>query len=191
MSANRRESSSTRTRAAKRHTAGASSAAPRPSEAIAKRLRQLRRDRDWTLHDVERASGGAITASALGSYERQDRAVSMQKMQQLADFYQVPTAFLMGTDMGPVAASGMWSSARAPLRLKLDRLATSKELERIDEFVRRIQQERNDFGSSMITLRGGDLRLISHLMSCEPVDAIDSLAQNGIIDRPVKSEVSG
>src|SRR5262249_60241187 len=48
-----------------------------------------------SLHGVERKSGGRWKAVVVGSYERGDRAVSVQRLAELAEFYGVPVGELL------------------------------------------------------------------------------------------------
>jgi transcriptional regulator with XRE-family HTH domain len=56
-------------------------------------LRQLRKTRGMTLRDCEEESGGRFKAVVMGSYERGTRAISLQRLQEIADFYQVPIQY--------------------------------------------------------------------------------------------------
>lgn len=67
------------------------------------RLRAARRHHSLSLHGVEVKSGGRFKAVVVGSYERGDRAVTVQRLAELADFYGCPIAALL-PDLG--AADG-------------------------------------------------------------------------------------
>src|SRR5256885_9988552 len=69
-----------------------------PSEyakALGARLRAIRTQQGLSLHGVEEKSHGRWKAVVVGSYERGDRAVTVQKLAELADFYGVPVAELL------------------------------------------------------------------------------------------------
>ena len=69
--------------------------------AMGIRLRALRSARGWSLRDVRKASRGKWTAAGLGAYERGDRALTVQKASELAEFYGVPLSSLLpGEDRG-------------------------------------------------------------------------------------------
>jgi transcriptional regulator with XRE-family HTH domain len=59
-------------------------------ESLQKRLRQIREGQGLTLNQVAARSQGRISAIALGSYERGDRAISANKLIEIAHIYQVP-----------------------------------------------------------------------------------------------------
>src|SRR5687768_7761631 len=66
------------------------------SREVGLRLRAVRRQRRMSLDDVERQSGGRWSASAIGAYERGFRNLSLPRLRELAEFYAVPMATLLG-----------------------------------------------------------------------------------------------
>ena len=88
-----------------------------PSEyakTLGGKLRAIRQQQGLSLHGVEEKSKGRWKAVVVGSYERGDRAVTVQKLAELADFYGVPIRELL-----PGSASAA-AAAAAPPRLILD-----------------------------------------------------------------------
>ena len=77
------------------------------------RLRAIRTQQGLSLHGVEEKSRGRWKAVVVGSYERGDRAVTVQRLAELAEFYGVPVQELLpgGTPGG---------AAEPPPRLVLD-----------------------------------------------------------------------
>src|ERR1041384_5290263 len=65
------------------------------AKALGSKLRGIRQQQGLSLHGVEQKSGGRWKAVVVGSYERGDRAVTVQKLAELADFYGVPVAELL------------------------------------------------------------------------------------------------
>lgn len=61
------------------------------------RLRRVRSERHLTLHGVQLKSEGRWKAVVVGSYERGDRAISVQRLAELADFYGVAVSELLPT----------------------------------------------------------------------------------------------
>src|SRR5882757_8456683 len=76
------------------------------AKALGTRLRAIRMQQHLSLHGVERKSGGKWKAVVVGSYERGDRAVSVQRLSELADFYGVPVSDLLPPDESPFAGGG-------------------------------------------------------------------------------------
>ena len=69
-----------------------------PSEyakTLGARLRAIRTQQGLSLHGVEEKSRGRWKAVVVGSYERGDRSVTVQKLAELADFYGVPVSELL------------------------------------------------------------------------------------------------
>lgn len=77
------------------------------------KLRAIRTQQGLSLHGVEEKSQGRWKAVVVGSYERGDRAVTVQRLAELAEFYGVPVQELLpgGTPGG---------AAEPPPRLVLD-----------------------------------------------------------------------
>ena len=74
------------------------------ARALGARLRAIRQQQGLSLHGVEERSQGRWKAVVVGSYERGDRAVTVQKLAELADFYAVPVSELL-PDASPAAAA--------------------------------------------------------------------------------------
>jgi transcriptional regulator with XRE-family HTH domain len=64
-------------------------------KALGRRLREVRTSQNLTLHGVEALSRGRHTAANIGAYERGDRAISVQNLARLAQFYGVATVDLL------------------------------------------------------------------------------------------------
>ena len=56
--------------------------------ALGARLRSIRVQQGLTLYDVEEKSAGHWKAVVVGSYERADRAVTVVRLAELAEFYR-------------------------------------------------------------------------------------------------------
>ena len=74
-----------------------------PSEyakTLGARLRAIRTQQGLSLHGVEEKSRGRWKAVVVGSYERGDRSVTVQKLAELADFYGVPLSEQLPGEVG-------------------------------------------------------------------------------------------
>ena len=60
------------------------------SAQVGERLRSIRKQKRLSLHDVEAQSTQEFKASVLGAYERGERALSLPRLDRLAQFYRVP-----------------------------------------------------------------------------------------------------
>ena len=65
------------------------------AKALGARLRAIRQQQGLSLQGVEEKSGGRWKAVVVGSYERGDRAVTVARLNELAEFYRVPIAELL------------------------------------------------------------------------------------------------
>src|SRR6202021_4014318 len=65
------------------------------AKALGARLRAIRTQQGLSLHGVEQKSQGRWKAVVVGSYERGDRAVTVQRLAELAHFYGVPVHELL------------------------------------------------------------------------------------------------
>lgn len=71
------------------------------------RLRAVRTRQGLSLNGVEVKSHGRWKGVVVGSYERGDRAITVEKLAGLAKFYGVPPAGLLpGTVPAPAEATG-------------------------------------------------------------------------------------
>src|SRR5215470_6305272 len=73
------------------------------AKTLGARLRAIRTQQGLSLHGVEEKSRGRWKAVVVGSYERGDRSVTVQKLAELADFYGVPVSELLPGDVLPTA----------------------------------------------------------------------------------------
>lgn len=71
------------------------------SHALGQRLRAARRQRGWSLGEVESSTAGEFKASVVGAYERGERAISVQRFVRLAETYGMSASELL-----PLARSG-------------------------------------------------------------------------------------
>lgn len=141
---------------------------------LGSRLRAIRRMQGLTLADVEERSQGVWKAVVIGSYERGDRAVTVSRLSELADFYGVPIGHLLP------------SSAERPGgdRVTVDLVALERagpEFATLVRYVRRIQQERGDYNGRMLTLRLEDLRTVATAQGVDPDRLLDVLRERDLV----------
>jgi transcriptional regulator with XRE-family HTH domain len=94
------------------------------SATLGLRLRAARRQRGWSLGELESYTGGEFKASVVGAYERGERALSVQRLVRLAEIYAVPAA-----DFLPLG------QAERGVLIDLDMAAESKDLDLIDRYL--------------------------------------------------------
>jgi transcriptional regulator with XRE-family HTH domain len=153
-----------------------------PSEyakTLGARLRAIRVQQALSLHGVEEKSRGRWKAVVVGSYERGDRAVTVQKLSELALFYGVPITELMPG--GPALTT---APASPRLVINLERLTELESGEAADlvRYVTAIQRQRNDYNGRILTLRYEDLRVLMVLYGISAADLTEKLVQWGVLD---------
>lgn len=146
------------------------------SSEVGQRLRSVRRVRGLSLDDVERESGGRWSASAVGAYERGFRNLSLPRLRDLAQFYDVPMGVLLGEDE---AGDG----ARAQGRLVLDLVALQqvREAESVLRYLRSIILERGDYNGRVLSVRRDDLRAICSLLRTDEAATLERLSEWGAL----------
>jgi transcriptional regulator with XRE-family HTH domain len=142
------------------------------AKALGARLRAIRQQQHLSLHGVERKSGGKWKAVVVGSYERGDRAVSVQRLAELADFYGVPVGDLLPPEESPFV-SGSPSTPLSRIVLNLDKVGalTDGHADILQRFVGSIQRQRGATGARTMPVRHEDLRTLA-LMYDTGIDAL-------------------
>jgi transcriptional regulator with XRE-family HTH domain len=135
---------------------------------IGDRLRGIRRQRGWSLRDAENASASEFSASALGTYERGERSLSVERLHRLARLYRVPVDRLLPDEPNRTATPEEGAAAAAPevVVIDLSALETQREdtgLEALRRYISVIQDERQDWNGRLLSMRRGDLRVLARL----------------------------
>lgn len=118
--------------------------------SLGQRLRAARRQRGWSLGDVESKTEGEFKASVVGAYERGERAISVQRFVRLAQSYSVPPAELLP----PVEGS-------EGLVIDLDALAAEGSNDLVERYLAAIQLLRKEPGDNEV--RDSDRAIINSL----------------------------
>ena len=152
----------------------------------AKKLRELRRSKGMTLHQFEKMSEGAIKAVVLGSYERGTRAISLARLAQLADLYDVPFQYFFGEKSpGRVETRG---ALVFDLRRIRKTVVAPEQLQLVKRYLNTIARKRSDWNGEVLSLRDGDSQSLE--LICE-MDADELHQQLGLNGWLFASEVSG
>ena len=143
------------------------------SVLVGERLRSIRKQKRLSLHEVEAQSDLEFKASVLGAYERGERALSLPRLDRLAQFYRVPVDQLLPrrTNDPNVGVEGAVSQEKLAIDiLKLSQLSGAP-FEMLTRFMRMIQVQRQDFNGRVLTIRADDKRAIAAMLDI-PVDQV-------------------
>lgn len=165
---------------------------PPSARSIAARLRTLRHEKGWSLADVERLSKGSMKAVVLGSYERGDRTISLNRAIELANIFSIPLIHLLAAPEKPAPTSD-----RGVLMIDLRRTRTLVEnpaeteegvLRILATFLAWIATRRSDWNGEVMSLRESDGATLALMTSMNENELLDWLRQNKLLvtelDRP-------
>jgi transcriptional regulator with XRE-family HTH domain len=161
-------------------------ASPGPTESalpfsreVGVRLRAVRRQRRLSLDDVERASGGRWSASAIGAYERGFRNLSLPRLHELASFYDVPMSMLLGE----VDVREAGDDRGGPGKIVLDLVALEErdEAAPILRYARSIVLDRGDWNGRVLSIRRDDVRALSSMLHTTEADFVEKLTEWGAL----------
>ena len=148
---------------------------------IAAALRKVRKTKGWTLREVEEKSAGKWKAVVIGSYERCDRALSLNKAVALSKFYGVPLDELLG-----LAQSKSQHSLSEP-RVIID-IRSLTALTKRDEyitafktFITHLCTKRRDWNGEVISLRRQDISLLGLLFNKSEAEVYQWTIDNGLL----------
>src|SRR4051794_2321211 len=135
------------------------------ARSLGARLRAIRTQQGLSLHGVEERSQGRWKAVVVGSYERGDRAVTVQRLAELADFYGVPVSALL-----PDAGSGSVVEAPPRLVIDLERLGSvpAERAGPLARYASTIQSQRGDYNGKVLSIRQDDLRTLAVISDLPP-----------------------
>ena len=149
------------------------------ARALGARLRAIRTQQGMSLHGVEEKSNGRWKAVVVGSYERGDRAVTVQKLAELADFYGVPVSELL-PDQSPAAA------AEPPPRLVIDLeqlgQVPAEKAGPLARYAQTIQSQRGDYNGRVLSIRQEDLRTLAVIYDQSPGALTEQLITWGVLN---------
>jgi transcriptional regulator with XRE-family HTH domain len=127
-------------------------------ERCARLVRQLRRKKGLTLRQCEEQSGGKFKAVVMGSYERGTRAISLERLQEIADFYEVPIQYFFNESGAKSAHEGLVLT----FDLRKIKLSTFKDeaMEAVENLLGHFLRLRNDWNGEVLSIRQSDGHLL-------------------------------
>jgi transcriptional regulator with XRE-family HTH domain len=150
------------------------------SREVGNRLRAVRRQRRLSLDDVERQSGGRWSASAIGAYERGFRNLSRPRLRELAEFYSVP----MATLLGEIDIRDDATRTTTKVVLDLARLEQLEEAAPLIRYARSIVLERGDWNGRVLSIRRDDVRALGSMLHLDESGLIAQLDRWGVLVQP-------
>lgn len=148
------------------------------SRKVGARLRSLRKQRGLTLQQVEVLSNKRLKGSLLAAYERGDRNISVTRLHQIATLYSVPVTQLL-----PEEIEGAAEPALPPkLAIDLSQLQGLPERQGsiLARHLARLQQQRQDFNTPVVTFRQDDLEQLAAAYKTTPEMLRRSLHEWGV-----------
>jgi transcriptional regulator with XRE-family HTH domain len=148
------------------------------AKALGARLRAIRTQQGLSLHGVEDKSQGRWKAVVVGSYERGDRAVTVQRLSELADFYGVPVAELLPEGIAP---GGSEPAARIVLDLEQLSQVPAERAAPLARYAATIQSQRGDYNGRVLSIRHEDLRSLAVIYDASPGTLTEQLIGWGVL----------
>ncbi len=149
---------------------------------IRHRLRRVRIQQGLSLVQAAGKSEGRYKVSAIGSYERGDRALTLDRLAGLADLYGVPIEAIIGdrtTDRVPRPSTRIVVNLVRLGRLGGDAGDTAAPVRR---WVEHIQRVRDDYANNIISIRGDDLPPLAVALGVTPGQLRTMMNDWGLID---------
>jgi len=135
----------------------------RELQEIRRRIRAVRISLGWSLADFETHAAGAITAVALGTYERGSRTLSITKLLVICDILRVSLIHILAPQNDLTTAD---PSGRHIYDLRaLQELPQSAEKEHLVAYIQHIIRERGDWRGEVLSLRKNDVENLRRIFS--------------------------
>jgi transcriptional regulator with XRE-family HTH domain len=156
------------------------------AKVLGARLRAIRTQQGLSLHGVEDKSQGRWKAVVVGSYERGDRAVTVQRLSELADFYGVPVAELLPE--GPTGAN-IEPAARIVIDLEQLSAVPAERSAPLARYAATIQSQRGDYNGRVLSIRNEDLRSLAVIYDASPSALTEQLIGWGVLSAEARRAV--
>ncbi|MCA1823449.1 MAG: transcriptional regulator [Frankia sp.] len=157
------------------------------AKALGARLRAIRTQQGLSLHGVEEKSEGRWKAVVVGSYERGDRAVTVQRLAELAEFYGVPMQELIPDET--VSPMSNEASTRIVLDLEALQSVPAERSAPLARYAKTIQSQRGDYNGRVLSIRHEDLRSLAVIYDEMPAELTEQLIGWGVLSADARRAV--
>jgi transcriptional regulator with XRE-family HTH domain len=157
------------------------------AKALGARLRAIRTQQGLSLHGVEDKSQGRWKAVVVGSYERGDRAVTVQRLSELADFYGVPVSELLPE--GAAIASAAEPAPRLVIDLEQLSAVPQQQSAPLARYAATIQSQRGDYNGRILSIRQEDLRSLAVIYDASPSELTEQLIGWGVLNSEARRAI--
>ena len=157
------------------------------AKALGARLRAIRTQQGLSLHGVEEKSQGRWKAVVVGSYERGDRAVTVQRLAELADFYGVPVSELLPE--GHTVATASEPTPRLVIDLEQLSSVPAQQSAPLARYAATIQSQRGDYNGRVLSIRQEDLRSLAVIYDASPSALTDQLIGWGVLSADARRAI--
>jgi len=156
------------------------------AKALGARLRAIRTQQGLSLHGVEEKSQGRWKAVVVGSYERGDRAVTVQRLSELADFYGVPVNELL-----PAGHAIPVGEPASRLIIDLEQLSAvpADKAAPLARYAATIQSQRGDYNGRVLSIRQEDMRSLAIIYDASPGALTEQLIGWGVLSPDARGAV--
>ena len=151
------------------------------ARSLGARLRSVRTQQGLSLQGVQERSGGRFKAVVVGSWERGDRAVTVERLAELARFYGVAVAALL-PEGGGLPGAAPDTAYRLDLRA-LARLQ-GQPTQAVERFAATLRSQRGE-ESAELPLTVEDLRALASIHQRSAEQMLQTLRGWGVlVDTP-------
>jgi transcriptional regulator with XRE-family HTH domain len=148
-------------------------------ERCALLIRELRKKKGLTLKECEELSQGRFKAVVMGSYERGTRAISLERLQEIADFYEVPIQYFFAAD----TSQPLDRKFTFDLRRMKNSSYTEEGFDRVKALLSHFIAMRGDWNGEILSIRHGDGEILTAVSSDKEIVA--KLDFHGYLMRPI------
>ena len=139
--------------------------------ALGQRLRAVRKAKKLSLTEVEELSSGRFKAVVIGSYERGARAMTVERLIALSDFYQVPIQTFLHDSTHPQSRpseiSKILDLQKIVSRAKQSDRHNLAHYQILARYLLEIVHQRQDWNGVVISLRDSDFKNIALCLNRE------------------------